>query len=258
MQKIIDIMIKNKYLLLLLGIIIYIMYKQTKESFYGLDFLDSKDYLQCCQKWGCGSWACQQLLLYKKPLIKYVGTIYSTTMPQKIYSMYKKYNNQTASYDYLYRDRNNKFGFIKLNNDKIKEGFNVSPRYGIHRLIKGDFDTNIKPYSLFYGYNVGHKINYDHYYPPLYNIYKRPVHYSVDGDFMTTIGKYGILRPINIENTETLDLYEREIRPNLNEYQYFIKMDEIIIELPNSYKINDGAIIELPGTDILYKLEITN
>jgi hypothetical protein len=95
-------------------------------------------------------------------------------------------------------------------------------------------------------YNVGHNIDYDHYYPPLYDIYKRPVHYSSEGDFMVTTGEYGILKSLD-KLDKSLKLYEREIRPNINEYQYFAKQGETIIELPNTHKISNGDIIKLPG-----------
>ena len=259
-------------------IISYFIYKQYKieEGFYGLDLLDSADFRECCQKWGCGSWACQQLLLYKKPLLNYIGTIYSTAMPPTNYLLYKKWNDSTASYDYLYKDRNDKFVFIDFNKNELKNGDeilienfsykvnlipqhqDISSRYsksgGVRRLIKGDFKNNIKPYSLFNGHNVGHKIDYDHYYPPLYDIYKRPVHYSTEGDFMVTTGQYGILAPLD-KSDKNLILYEREIRPNLNEYQYFVKYNNNIIELSKRHKISDGDIIKIPGETVLYKFE---
>jgi hypothetical protein len=332
MDNIIELLKNNKIVQLVIIIaIVFVLYKyynKTKEGFYSLDFMNSSDYLQCCHKYGCGSWICQQLLLYKKPLIKYVGTIYSSVMPQMIYSLYQKYNHTTASYDYLYKTINadQNFSFVKLDTKQslkhgdvvhvshddqahktvtpkcgppVTEGFGNNPTtkdgdfivnlhnhkrpiYGAHRLIKGDFDTNIKPYSQFYGYNVGHQIDYDHYYPPLYGVYKRPVHYQISGDFMSTTGKYGILRPIQrvvdkrqlgdlsehatdkldkdfdeYNSNDFIEIYEKEVQPYRNEYQYFIKAGDTTIELPNNRKISDGDIIKLPMTGQIYKFERT-
>jgi hypothetical protein len=40
----------------------------------------------------------------------------------KNYALYKRWNDYTASYDYLYKNRDNKFIFIKLNKDELNNG----------------------------------------------------------------------------------------------------------------------------------------
>ena len=305
----------QNFIMIGLGLlVIFFLLKPTRENFYSLDHINSSDYLECCQKWGCGSWACQQLLLYKKPLIRFIGSIYSPIIPQRSYSLFKRFNNETASYDYVYQNLSpqGKMTFVKIpTSHPLKDGEVImidsshsngqekfivkedhmykkiknsikSPSYGSIKLNKGYFSTSIKPYSEFHGLNVGHNIDYDHYYPPLYGIYKRPSHYDVSGDFVTTTGKYGILKPIKLEknkdgdhntnvtfdkdmddynieyeNNNFMELYEKEIEPKRNEYQYFVKNGNKLIEIPIHRRIYDGDIVRIPGSTILYKFERT-
>lgn len=199
------------------------------------------------------------------PYLNYVGIIYSSSLPQKVYVLYELYDGIHSKFDYYYRHidsyyYNYEFIQIPSNHDlvdgsKIKidnsdDIYTVNLRYPYTRLTN---DIRIFPGKTF-GYN------------PIYDtynniLYKRPVHYSVGGNFVTSTGKYGVLIPIKNKDDNTIidgnkyTLYEKEIDPSSNKYKYYIENNERYIELEKNTKIIDKEILQI---DDKYYMFINN
>lgn len=189
------------------------------------------------------------------PYLNYIGIIYSSTLPQKVYALYELYDGINSRYEYYYRHidsyfYNYKFIQIPTNHDlvdgsKIKidnsdDVYTVNLRYPYKRLSS---DIQIYP---------GRTFHYNPIYDRYNNIlYRRPVHYSVSGDFVTSIGKYGTIVPIKgKDNKEIIEgnkytLYEKEIDPSKNIYKYYIEDNDNYVELDKHTKILDGEILQV-------------
>ena len=189
------------------------------------------------------------------PYLNYVGIIYSSTLPQKVYSLYELYDGIHSKYEYYYRyidsyyynyefiqipTHHDLFDGSNIKIDNTDEIYTVNLRTPYRR---GPVDIQIYPARVF-GYNP----IYDKYNDTLY---KRPVRYNVSGDFVTSIGKYGSLVQIKGKDDKTIIdgkkfiLYEKEMDPLNNKFKYYVENGEQYEELNRSSKIKDEDIIYL-------------
>jgi|APSaa5957512576_1039674.scaffolds.fasta_scaffold86313_1 hypothetical protein len=189
------------------------------------------------------------------PYLNYIGIIYSSTLPQKVFALYELYDGIHSKFEYYYRYIDSyyyNYEFIqipteydltdgcKVKIDNSNEVYTVNLRFPYKRIAE---DIRIFPGSVFH-YNPV----YDRYHNILY---KRPVHYSVSGDFVTSIGKYGILVPVKdkedkpIIDGDRYSLYEKEIDPSTDKYKYYIENNDQYVEINRTTKIIDKEIIQI-------------
>lgn len=281
-------MFENQNILLISIILLsmYFVYKrQSSENFYGMNHVDYHKYLECCKHYGCNSWICQNYLYYVRPYMKYIGLITSIKFPQRIFSLFKRYNHKTSQFEYFYRKISEYYDYkfhrillpgrpspeekkdkkdIRLR-DSITDGevilvdgeefiVNMQSREGIpyrsyvHKSLHGS-----RPhYGRFFGYNAV----YDKYYPYLY---KRPVHYAISGGFKTTLAPYGrLILQDDKKKKAIIDIFEKEVNPHYNEYRYYIKLGKKFRKIPFTRRLINGEIVELFSMGIpegKYKVE---
>jgi len=204
-----------------------------------------------------------------EPWLRYIGTIFSSTLPQKTYSLFARYDILTGKYTYFYLKANNFYDhdFVELKIDydlydgsKIKID-DTGNEYTVN--LQNSYLGQIRDYNIYSRYAKTYGFNpvLNLYQPDLYT---RPVHYGVGGEFDTTMGKYGLLVPIKDEKTKEINsegtkyvILEKEIRPEFHEYAYYVIHDNKLIDLGESQKLVDGNFVKIPNDKQLYMLKVT-
>lgn len=252
-------------IIFILILIVYLFYKnKTKESFYGMNYIQHHAYLKCCNLLGCEHPRCKNFLLYNASPLNLVGIVYNKFSSNgNIYKLYSRRNNNTNRDEY----------FIKMynsNDDYIMKKLNVNYLYNGDEII-----INGKRYLVSFYENNGLPIypnaiplyNNNHYYNkelPIYNnYYNRFVTdnlYSGSkvGNFYRNSVPYNYLKHGYIHNTNNNDymlIYKKQ--NGRNRWKYYVKKSDILIPL-DKYEnkdifTNDKINIPLNDNDYIFK-----
>lgn len=139
---------------------------RSRETFYGMNYIQKHTYLKCCNSLGCGHPRCQNFLHYNKSPLHLIGIIYEKgTSNGNIHKLYRRINKNSYREEYFIKiyNTNDDFIYKKIKVNYLYNGDEITLNNRIY--IVSLYENNGLPLHTF---NFNNK-NYNNIYNNLYN-----------------------------------------------------------------------------------------
>lgn len=245
-----------KYIYLLILIFVIIYKTQSKENFYGMNYIQQHAYFKCCSELGCGHPTCRNYLQHTSSPLNLIGFIFEKANSNgNIYKLYSRINQNSNREEYFLKHYN-------TNDDYIMKRINANYLYNGDEL---NYNNKIYEVSLYennglpiYNSNPHYHKNYNWLYNNLHNrfqtenLYANTVRKVGDYNYIPSNSvKHGYIYDEN-NNNDYMLLYKKNI--GRNRWKYYVKKEDILIPLKEyeNKDIYENDKLNLPFNSITY------